>query len=112
MSAAQPSLFAGIVEPVYEAHETLDERFEKWVKLNPHVLDAFISLAQQLEHSRPTRRRIGAKLIIERLRWEYHVRGQGDEFALNNSFTSRLARAAVARVPSLDGLFEMRELRS
>lgn len=113
MSATQPSLFTGaIVQPLYEAHESLNQQFEKWSAANPHVLDAFIALAQQLDYSRTTRRRIGAKLIIERLRWEYHVKGKGDDFALNNNFTSRLAREAVRRVPSLEGLFEFRELRS
>lgn len=114
----QPSLFdvpfGGPLRPVVEVmhapDENLDARFRAWLTANPHVLDAFIALAQQAQ--RAGRRRIGAKLIVERLRWEYLLQTEAADFKLNNNYTSRLARAAVGRVPALEPLFEFRELRS
>ena len=111
MSAVQqPSLFTDIVPVTYERHESLDQRFDRFISTNPQVLDAFIYFAGEAQ--RRGRQRIGAKAIVERLRWEWLGRTEGDEFRLNNSFTSRLARAAVARKAELAELFEFRELRS
>lgn len=94
----------------YLPQEPIDVRYRRWIGANPHVLDLFISLAEQLY--RAGRRRYGAKAIIERIRFEYATRTAGDEFKLDNSFTSRLVRDAVARQPRLADLFEFRELRS
>lgn len=111
---AQPSFFdiplRPVVEVQHEPDESLDTRFRNWLTANPHVLDAFIGLA--LQAKRTGRQRIGAKLIVERLRWEYMIQTGGDDFRLNNNYTSRLARAAVGQRPELEPLFEFRELRS
>lgn len=114
MNAQQPSLFDAplrpVVEVMHDPNESLDTRFRNWLAANPHVLDAFIALAQQA--ARSGRKRIGAKLIVERLRWEYMLQTEADDFKLNNNYTSRLARAAVGKRPDLEPLFEFRELRS
>lgn len=109
----QPSLYDPLprlvhLEPV--AGESADAAFERWIGANPHVLSMFIDLALQLQ--RAGRRRIGAKAIVERMRWEYMLRTDGDGFKLNNNWTSRLARAAVRRRPELADVFEFRELRT
>lgn len=112
--AEQPSLFDAPLRPViavqHAPDESLDTRFRNWLDANPHVLAAFIGLAVQAR--RAGRTRIGAKLIVERLRWEYMLQTDGDDFRLNNNYTSRLARAAVGLQPDLEPLFEFRELRS
>jgi hypothetical protein len=114
MNAHQPSFFDQPLRPVVEVqhdpNESLDSRFRNWLAANPHVLDAFIWLAEGAANA--GRKRIGAKLIVERLRWEYLMRTEGDDFKLNNNYTSRLARAAVGKRPDLEPLFEFRELRS
>lgn len=92
-------------------HDTdLDARFAEWIAANGHVLDAFCERA--LEAKRAGRQRIGAKRLIEIMRWDTRLTTNGDVFKLNNSFTSRLVRAAIERHPELDGLFETREIRS
>lgn len=112
----QPSLFDPLllpVVPVRFAHDKpLDERFAAWLSVNPHVLAAFIREADTL--FRHGLRRIGGKLIVEHLRylWAIQTQGDPDGYALNNSYTSRLVRAAIERRPDLAGLFETRELRS
>lgn len=118
----QPALFETVTTPygvTYSGHAAvttpqhdtdLDARFTEWIAANGHVLDAFCERA--LEAKRAGRQRIGAKRLVEVMRWDTRLTTNGDVFKLNNSFTSRLARAAKARYPELDGFFEERELRS
>jgi hypothetical protein len=52
------------------------------------------------------------KMLFEVVRWEHALDTSGSEgFRLNNSLTSRYARAIMAAHPDLDGLFETRVLR-
>lgn len=54
-------------------------------------------------------KKIGAKAIWERLRWHYEVsRREGEDFKLNNSFVSYVARFSEEREPALRGFFEKR----
>lgn len=112
MSACQPALFdvQPLVDIEHIPHESLDDRFARWIKANPQVLTAFIHFADQARLRGRTR--IGGKAIAERLRWEAPISTRGDDFKINNSFISRLARAAVTKRPDLIELFEFRELRS
>lgn len=58
------------------------------------------------------KKRIGAKAIWERLRWNYAMRSNGnDEFKLNNNYTAYMARLAMQKEPRLQGMFEVREIR-
>ena len=98
-----------LVTPVYERGDSTDAKFEKWITANPHVLELFINLALAMQARGRTR--IGAKAIVERLRWEYHYTTSGDEFRLNNLFTSRLVRRAITARPELAAMFELRALK-
>lgn len=105
----QPSLFP-IVTVQYQKGETLDQRFDRWIKANPHVLRVFIRFA--LEIKSRGRDHIGRQLIVERMRWEWMGKTAEDDFKMNNSYTSRLVRLAIKTCPELDGMFELRELKS
>mgnify|MGYP000877982731 CR=1 FL=1 len=89
---------------------TLDMKFAQWLDQNQHVLRVFVDRA--LAAQAAGRTRIGAKRLVEAMRWDTQLTTQGDEFRLNNNYVSRLARAAVKRRPELASLFEFRELRS
>lgn len=88
----------------------LDARFEKFHKDNPKIMELFLHFARQAKDS--GLKRMGAKAIMERIRWHISVDTIGSDFKCNNSYTSRYARLAVKEIPELKGLFEMRELRS
>lgn len=99
------------LEPLDQAveGETIQERFESFHALNPWVYRAFVRLtAEWLEagHSH-----IGMKMLTEVLRWQY---GQtvGDEFKLNNNYTSRYVRLLIDEHPEYAEVFETRELRA
>lgn len=118
----QPALFDAQMTPYgvsYGQHpavtapqheDDLDARFDAWLSANGHVLDQFCEMARAAK--RAGRTKIGAKRLVEIMRWDTNTQTTGDTFKFNNSFTSRLVRAAIARHPELDGFFEQRELRS
>jgi len=89
---------------------SIDERFRLFHAKNPQVLDRLVSLAHQAIAAGKTR--IGAKTLVEVARWHFWLETEGDEFRINNSFTSRYARLLVETHPEFEGLFETRELRS
>ena len=101
-----------IIPPPAAADEddSLDARFARFHAANPHVYRALVALAMPLV--RAGCRRIGVKLLIEKLRYEYALATAGDEFRLNNNYTSRYARLLVADHPELRDIIEQRELRT
>jgi hypothetical protein len=97
---------APLPAPMTEA----DRRFLDWHEANPHVYRTLVALAR--EAVRRGKRRIGMKALWERARWDLELDTEGDEFRLNNNFTSRFARLIEAREPDLRNLFATRRLRS
>ncbi|MDE2020328.1 MAG: hypothetical protein KGJ13_08340 [Patescibacteria group bacterium] len=88
---------------------TLDERFRNFHERNPAVYDLFRKFAERAHQAGA--RRIGAKAIAERIRWETSVEKVGD-YKINNSYVSRYARLLIAAHPHLGDLFEVRSLKS
>lgn len=72
---------------------------------NPHVMAQLIEIAREAR-ARGVKR-IGIKLLFERLRWLAAVRTDGDKYQINNSYTSWYARR-IMQVDGLAGLFETR----
>lgn len=95
-----------------EHAEDIDRRFDAWLRANPHVLAEFVRRA--LAYQRAGYRTLRGKRIIEDMRDDYqaHIATGGEPWKLNNTYTSRLVRAAEKACPQLAGCFEQRELRS
>jgi len=55
-------------------------------------------------------KRIGAKAIMERVRWEAEIE-RGDEFKVCNSYTAYYARIFAAKYPQHSELFEFRPIK-
>jgi hypothetical protein len=74
------------------------------------IANRFIRIAWGV---RQRKKRIGAKAIWERLRWNYAMRSNGgdEEFKLNNNYTAYMARFAMQKEPRLQGMFDTREIR-
>jgi len=100
------------VKPVHNLFKTIDDHFADFHGENPHVYENIKRIAYQAKAA--GRKRIGMKLIFERLRWEYFIRTDRPEaeFMLNNNYTSRYARLLMANEPELAGMFETRILKS
>jgi hypothetical protein len=96
-----------------EAYNKTRIRFLKWIKgWRGHDCAMFyLRVAQQLQRSGSPR--IGSQRLIEIVRNSDEVpRGFGAAFKVNNSFEPHLARWAIEQDPKLEGLFELRAMKS
>lgn len=93
---------------------TLAERYALWrdSEQGRAVVAAVTEAARNLR--RRGFRRYGIAALFEAARYTYALKVGPDAegYALNNSFRSRLARDLMREHPELDGMFELRELRS
>ncbi len=90
---------------------SIADRFERFHRLNPHVLESILESCDELWASKV--RKASIKLIFEHLRWK-HLVTYGDDFELNNSFHSYYARVVLAMRPKLwaADFFETRSMRA
>lgn len=80
--------------------------FAAYDAANPHVYRAFDRFAREAVSR--GRRRIGSKLIFERMRWYLEFETTGDGPKLNNNWTPFYARKWMAENPGHDELFRTR----
>lgn len=89
-------------------HETIEERFRRFHRDNPHVYFELCRLAR--EAKRQGRTKIGMGMLFEVARWNLWLRTEGDSFKLNNDYRSRFSRMIQDRESDLEGMFETRTL--
>lgn len=100
-------------KPRFDYNNTIQARFETFHEKHPEVCDHLIRLADQARARGRTK--VGMKQLFEVLRWERMIAGlpdEGEDFKLNNNYTSRYARYIMNRHPRLRGVFETRELKA
>ena len=92
--------------------EKLDFEFAEFIDANPHVYQRFRMLAVKLKAK--GHEKWGAKSIWEVLRWELAVNTTAPVGgpALNNNYTSRMARKLMREeAEEFAGFFELRKLK-
>lgn len=98
-----------IAETTYTG--TNKEKFLAFHEANPHVYDLFERLA--LEAHARGKRKIGGRMLWERMRWEFFLNIKGDEAPkLNDHLLPHFVRRLVDNHPELRESFELRELRA
>lgn len=95
---------------IFAPPSRMDEAFWKFHDQNPQVLDRLIEMTEQAKRTGMTK--IGMKMLFEVIRWEHLVYTRGDNFALNNNYTSRYVRVLSDKRPDLRDMFETRSIRS
>lgn len=85
--------------------QTPEERARRLVDEHPELYALFERFA--LEALRAGRKRIGARMIAERIRWETTVR-MGSDLKVDNNAVPALARRFVERHPEHAQCFEFR----
>lgn len=93
--------------------KTIDESFGQYVKDNPAIYGYFVSFA--IAWLKSGAKKISAKQIIGRIRWELQVETKGPhaiDFKINDAFSSRFSRLFISDYPEYSNRFEFRELRS
>ena len=85
------------------------ERYQAFIKANPHVLTEALHLARA--RLAAGEKRIGAKALWEELRRSIKVKKLGS-YKLNNDYTALLARDLIAADPRLERVIELRERKT
>lgn len=90
----------------------IDQKFLVFHRAHPEVYVELVRLAREAKAAGATK--LGISLLWERMRWSRLLAGQHDidGFKLSNDLRSRYSRLIMYREPDLDGLFEIRTLRS
>ena len=87
------------------------ERFEAFLKFhrdNPEVFNLFWKFSAQALKSK--RKRFGARMIGERMRWYTTIETDDPDFKLNNNHLPYYARLLMLMMPSIYGeFFERRD---
>ena len=83
------------------AHQTIDQ----YIQENPLVWEYFKKYAGELINQ--GHKKIGAKMIFERIRWEAKFQKMG-QFKCNNNQTAEMARKFEQVYPMYAGIFEKR----
>ena len=82
-------------------------KFIEYHRANPKVWEQFQRFALQAAESG---RKLGAKAIAERVRWETEIE-KGEEFKFCNSYVSYYARIFAAKHPEHSDYFEFRTIK-
>lgn len=82
------------------------EKFLTYHKCNLQVWEWFEKFALEAALSG---KRLGAKAVAERVRWEAAIERKDHEFKLNNNFVAYYARIFCAKYAAYKGYFEFRE---
>ncbi len=83
------------------------KQFIDYVKSRPEHYKLFRELAQKYRNA--GKKRCGASLIGNVLRYELGVRHADDDFKINNNWLPLLARLLLYKDPSVQGFFELRD---
>lgn len=103
----QLDLFAITNHPLFQEIEPhVVEGFWKFHQENPEVFGLFKALCDDVRNAGKTK--YGAKAVMEVVRWKVNVYTHGDEFKINNNYTSCYARLLMIEDPSFDGFFQLR----
>jgi hypothetical protein len=98
--------------PATRRAKTIDARFRVFHEANPQVYALLVKLAREAREKGHNRISIG--MLWEVVRWNRFVSvvDTSSRYELNDNYRSRYARLIMEQEPELDGVFEVRELRS
>jgi hypothetical protein len=95
--------------------KTIQEAFEQFHSENPQVYEELVALAREAHSNGATKLAIG--MLWEVLRWRHKLYLRTEDrsqhlYGLNDHYRSRYARLIMDQERDLDGIFEVRRLRS
>lgn len=105
-ATAVPLPFPDLVAPPPAA--THREAAEAFAAANPALMAWWNEQAHRYLHAG---RHIGMKALVEAARWEHDKARTDETFAINNNWTSHLARILIEQSPDLADVFRCREIR-
>lgn len=88
--------------------EPMEVKFQNFDLENPQVYKLFKRFA--LDFIKRGHKRLGSKMIIERIRYETMIRTTGDKYKINNNYTCHYARKFERENPLFIGYFRTKLL--
>lgn len=89
--------------------KTNGELFNEFHRDNKHVYFLYRKFAFQLIES--GHKRLGSKMIVERIRYETAIKTTDQDYKINNDFTAHLARLFVRQHPEHSDKFVFKKLK-
>lgn len=90
----------------YPKNRNLQAETADWIRTHPLASDLLLKYARELA---ARGRRIGVKMLVERVRYDGFLNGwKADDYQINNSYTAYIARWLIAQDPSLEQRIEFR----
>ncbi len=87
-----------------------ESAFNEYHEKNPHVYELFKRFT--FEKIRQGYKHLGAKAVMERIRWESPIKTDGSEFKVNNNHPAYYARLFMRDFPQHQGLFQLRKSKA
>jgi hypothetical protein len=94
---------------------TIQERFEHWIEANPRTWALIRGYAYDYLEAwlrKKKHKRIGVDVIVGRVRYECSLDDSGEDWAINNSYRSRISRRLIEEDKRFADLFETRALKT
>jgi len=95
--------------PFGDEQPPLERAFWAFHRENPKVYELFRQYALEAAHT--GRKRFGARMIWNRMRWYTRVETNDPDFKLNDHHTPYYARMFLRDHPEHEGLFELRRVQ-
>lgn len=100
----------GFALPGEKPRPSIDTRFKEWTARNPHVVEAFITIAERIVSEGKSQ--VSARDIFGDMRRDVELGVVSDDYKINNDFAAPMARLAEERSSLLHGKFEFRKRTS
>ena len=91
--------------------QSIDQSFHEFHRGHTEIYNLFRQYALYLINDKG-KKKIGAKMIVERIRWNVFVNVTDADYKINNSHTSRYARMFIDEYPQYASYFELRTIHS
>lgn len=85
-------------------------RFLSFHKKNPGIYRLFCDYSFRMKNLGRTR--YSAWIVINRVRWEFDLGGNGETFKINNDFIALYARLMISDFPQFEDFFSLRLMKS
>lgn len=90
---------------------TIQEAFYAFCAAHPEALQMFRQFAEQWRAAGHSK--CSAKMLCEVMRWEHGVqKPDGEDFAINNTYVSRMVRLLIEEDPTFETFFELRRTKA
>jgi len=90
--------------------KSIPEAFKEFHNKNPKIYHHFKEYFFYL-HNRKGWRKVGGKLIMERIRFEVLIMTKGSDFKIDNNFTAYYIRLFIQDYPQYEKCFELRTIK-